>query len=263
MRACWWVTGGLACTGSTTVDVGVTDTEDSTTVPTSATGSDTGTQAGADPRLRALHVGATLPAQDMFGNGNAGQPPLVDLDFGEAWPGGQAWATRPANDYTFTFLDDGAKAPWTEFDYTLEADHFYSMIVMGTLKDRQVLATDDAVAEVPGDRVRMRWTHAAPSLSGVSLQLLDALVDVQYGGGATLGYGDSVESDEAMGAVNLWIDLDGDSGCDLGEVFAPFERAPGDYFHVLVIDDPVGELVLQGHTATGQAPMRALAKECP
>lgn len=264
MRAWWAVLGWVACTGGSTDQTdGTVDASDTTDGDTAPTGSDTGTEPGATPRLRALHVGATLPGQDMYGNGNPGQPPLVDLMFGEAWPAASAWATRPASPIVFTFHDDGAKKPWSTFSYTLEEDHAYSLLVMGTLDDRQVLVTDDAVTDVPGDKVRMRWTHAAPSLAKASVVLRDVASKAVYGGGKPLAYGESIETDEDLGRVQLWIDLDGDETCSVGELFETFERSGGDYFHVAITDTAEGELFLQGHTLNGQAPTRGVAGACP
>nr|MBX2800793.1 hypothetical protein [Myxococcales bacterium] len=61
---------------------------------------DTDTDADVDvddlaPRLRVAHAAAQLGGQDMLGDGNPGNPALVDLPFKETWPM-TAWATRPA-----------------------------------------------------------------------------------------------------------------------------------------------------------------------
>ena len=255
-----WV--GLMWAGCTSGSPTVTtdsDTGTSTDRTTRETGTtDTATEP-ALPRIRAIHVGASLPAQDMLGNGNRGQPPLVDLAFGETWPLAGS-ATRPAGEVTFTFHDDGDEKPWATFAYELVPGSTTSLIVHGTLDDRDVLVTDDHV-DAPADRVRMRWTHAAPSLGPVILA--DAASDREYADGTALAYGDTVEVDEAPGEVNLWLDIDGDEACSVGEVFAAYERPAGDYFHVLITEASDGALFLKGHTLDGQGPARELADACP
>lgn len=259
----WWLLPMMACTGSTATDGAPgDDPTDATDGDTGPTG-DSGATEPEDPQLRAIHVAATVPGQDMFGNGNAGQPPLVDLLFGEAWPSGRPSATRPADTITFTFVDDGAAKPWTTFDYTLEEGSFTTLVVVGTTDDRSVLAIDDPITDLPDDRVRLQWTHAAPTYADATVVLQDALGRDPYNGGTGIAYGQSAAFDEALGAMNVWIDLDGNEACDPGEAFEAFEREAGDYFHVIVTEDGDGALFLQGYTLSGQIPTRLLAKECP
>lgn len=260
----WWLVAAVACSGAVEPTDGAPTDSEATDALTDAgtTDADTG-EAPDEARLRALHVGATLPGQDMFGNGNAGQPPLVDLLFGEAWPSARPWATRPADEVTFTFVDDGAPKPWIEFGYTLEAGASHTLLVYGTADDRGVVRVRDAVEDVPKDRVRIRWTHAAPSLAGMSVVFEDAEGRDAYNGGTAVAYGDSVVFDEGVDEVNLWVDLDGSTTCDDGEAFEPFERPAGDYFHVVLTEDAEGVLLLQGLTLAGQAATRPLADGCP
>ena len=258
------------CTGepTTPTDTPTDETDATDTNPTDTTDdpTDDPTDTGepALPRIRALHVGATVPAQDMFGNGNAGQPPLVDLASGEAWPLAGGYATRPAGSYTFSLVNDGASDPWVEFPFTLQAGSAYGVLIFGTAAGPQVLAVEEQVDDLPTDTARVRWTHAAPSLQAEDLELRDALEPARrYGSGTTLRYGETVEADELPATVHLWLDLDGNDACDVGEVFAPFSREGGDYFHVAITEDAEGALLLQGHGRGGQAPQQALAEACP
>ncbi len=233
------------CDGTVTTDTGLTDT---------------GTEPpiGADPKLRAIHAATGLPGQDMLGNGNPGNPPLVDLQFGETWPpdGG---ARRPPRSYTFEFFDHGEVTAWALLDGTMDVDSAYTLIVHGTRDGvgpaAGVLFVEDDL-DVPSDAVRVRWTHAATSLPAASLTVRDAVTGATYAGGAILDYGETVVADEALGEIAPWLDLDGDGACDPGEAFEPFERDPGDYFHVLIVEDPAGGLFLLGQTLTGGAPRR-------
>nr|MBX2797378.1 DUF4397 domain-containing protein [Myxococcales bacterium] len=214
-------------------------------------------------RLRVAHAAAQLGGQDMLGDGNPGNPALVDLPFKETWPM-TAWATRPAGTYTFEFFDFRNPVAWASFPYTLSQGTFTSMVIYGTDEAREVLATDDAVSDVPDEVARIRWTHVAPSLQDQSLVLLDGLrPGVSYADGVPLPYGSSVESDEGTEAIWLWIDLDDDGACSVGELFDGFERRGGDYFHVMITEDTKGELFLLGHTLSGDGPTRRLATSCP
>ncbi len=252
---------GTACEGGAPARDGETGPTAETAAPD--TSGDTGEPPGPeDPRLRAIHVGATMPGQDLKANGNVGQPPLVDLQFGEAWPGA-GWATRPAEDFVFQFFDHEAPKSWASVDVTLEVDRAYSILLFGTAEAPEVLVVEEHVRGIPPEAARVRWTHAAPGLEGTDLVLRDAATDAVYNGGEALSYGLTREFDEVPAEVHLWIDLDGNDLCAVGEVFEPFERTAGDFFHVLIAEDPKGELFLAGHTLSGQVRRRALAEACP
>jgi hypothetical protein len=219
------------------------------------TDSDTDADADpmGDPQIRVLHVAPGVPGQDMLGNGLPGNPPLVDLEFLE----GTDFVTRPANMIVFTFYDQGETLPWTEFDYTLELGSFTSFVVFGTPADREVLVLDDDVV-TPAPVARVRWTHAAPSYSGIAPVFGNLQTGGDLAGGAPVAYGTSIVADEAPGTYEVWVDLDANGDCGPGEAFASFERDGGEFHHLVLAEDEAGALQLVSHSTLGVVSVRPL-----
>jgi hypothetical protein len=264
----WLVVAGVACSSGQDDDNPPDDTDlapDSDADTDADSDADTDADADADadadtgfepyqePRLRVLHVAAGVPGQDMFGNGLAGNPPLVNLEFLEGTP----YVGRPSGHFLFEFQDSGASEPWTAFYDTLLPDTYTSFLVYGTPNDRAVLVLHDDLV-VPLDVARVRWTHAAPSLVPNAVILRDVGGGPDFANGVSIAYGSSVESDEDPGTFEVWIDLDESGDCGPGEAFEPFDRPDGEYHHIVVAEDEAGVFRLVTHTVPGPVLVRPI-----
>jgi hypothetical protein len=235
------------------------------------TDADADSDADADPtteaRMRVLHVAPGLPPQDLLANGNPGNPPMEGLAWLDAFPAGSGYVTRPAATYNFELFDAGAPTPWAVLQVPLEPGKFYSLVLAGLRTDDPattapapvVIPMEDGRSGIATDLVRLRWTHAAPALADRAYSLRDAVSGATY---ATLSFGEWADVDVEPAVVNAYVDLDDDSACDDGEAFQDFQRAAGEYFHVLLGSEEDGTLFLVGHAENGAVPIRAQVP-CP
>ena len=82
-------------------------------------------------------------------------------------------------------------------------------------------------------------------------------------GGAAVAYASPVVVDEVGGERQVWIDLDASGSCTSGEAFASFVPAAGEYHHMVLTEDELGQLLLVDHVTAGVETVSIDPQLCP
>lgn len=216
-------------------------------------GSDTGTTdsgaedtyTGPSGSVRWLNLSPDSPALDVFVDDD-GEAAIAGLGLGEGMP----YVALPTGQHRFRFAPEGAGAGAALLDVPLgvSTDLHYTVAAIGQASSLTSLLLVQDLRDIPSDRIRLQYAHAAPGLARADLWNLSVDPSTPLFMNMTFG-GHDIAMDLPAGSYRVGLDQDGDFLPDLTFTLPAFPG--GSFVNLYAVQSALGAASLRSQLTDG------------